>query len=93
MVNVSSVAAFQPVPGEAVYSVTNASCSSSPVCPTRSGAGPGEGEPLCPGLAHSEFKPCSGREPTRPVWQEASAVMRPRLDALDRVAAVVRHLA
>lgn len=93
VLNVSSVAAFQPVPREAVYSATKAFVLQFTEALYEELRGTGVTvSALCPGLTHSEFQLRSGTEPTRLpsfMWQEASAVARAGLDALEAGRALV----
>jgi uncharacterized protein len=92
ILNVSSVAGFQPAPGNATYSATKAFVTSFTEAVheevTRSGV---RVTCLCPGFTHTGFQAREGIDPTRVpsfLWMSADEVARAGLDALERNTAI-----
>jgi short-subunit dehydrogenase len=92
IVNVSSLAAYQPSPESAVYSATKAFVSSFTHAVHEEMRGSGVHVMLlCPGFTHTEFHARAGLGPTalpELVWQSADEVVATALHDLDRRRAV-----
>jgi len=88
IVNVSSIAAFQPSPDSAIYSATKAFVNSFTHAVHEEMRGSGVHVMLlCPGFTHTEFHARAGLGPTalpELVWQSADEVVAAALRDLDR---------
>ena len=88
LINVSSVAGFQPVPGSAVYSATKAYVTSLTEAVHEEVRGTGvQVLALCPGFTHTEFQARNGYTPRHLpalAWSEPEAVVAEALRDLRR---------
>lgn len=93
ILNVASIAAFQPTPGNATYSATKAYVLSFTEAVHEELRGTGVSVTcLCPGFTRTEFQARAGFDETQVpgiLWQTADAVARAGLDGLARNKAVV----
>jgi short-subunit dehydrogenase len=93
ILNVSSLAGFQPAPANATYSATKAFVTSFTEAVHEELRGTGVNvTALCPGLTHTEFQAranAPGTDVPAFMWQEAHEVARAGLDGLEKNKAVV----